>query len=580
MSLRRVLIVFLSLIFLSSSFLGVAYAEKVFRWHGSWGNTWDLSFHQGFIWVHMMGLSEGLMKWDKDMKVVNGMAESYTISKDGTVYTFKIRKDARWSNGDKLTARDFEFGIKYILDPKNGKGSFFGGAWYIKNAKAYAQSEISDPNQVGIKAIDDYTLQITLDGPHPDFLTTCTLPTLYPIHKASVEKLGKKAFEAGNLVTNGPYRLVSYTPNVEYVLEKNPYYYNADKVEIDKIVGKLGGDAFLMYRRNEVDLINVGPAQLPVIEKDPVLKKELVVFPQSTVNIIYILAFDHPAFDDIRVMTALQKAIDKERICKYVYRGLAKPAYSWVTDLIPGSTANDPEVIEKFKYDPESARKLLAEAGYPGGKGFPTIHFLINPNQATDPLILAVKSEWEKNLGIKVVIDNLEVGVWSVRIWQLHDEPTMSFSGASILYPDPAAPLTLNYVEGALGGSLKRKDVVEYVKLDLQKTEALKSGDTAKAAEITKKQRDILYRRSTPEARKMLNLVLQAQKTADPNKRLELYRQANKIRDLNMYGYGWTKPLVLIQPMAARLVRSNFEVPFNKYLVGFPVSFAYIKTKE
>lgn len=579
MKMRRFLVLVLSVLLLSGTFFGTAYAEKVFRWHGSWGNTWDLSFHQGFIWVHMMGLSEGLMKWDKDMNLVKGMAESYTISKDGTVYTFKIRKDAKWSNGDKLTAYDFEYGIKYILDPKNGKGSFFGGAWYIKNAKDYANAVITDPNQVGIRVLDEYTIQFTLDGPHPDFLTTCSLPTLYPMHKASIEKLGKKAFEPGNLVTNGPYKLAAYTPNVEYVLEKNPYYYDADKVEIDKIVGKLGGDAFLMYRRNEVDLINVGPAQLPVIEKDPVLKNELVVFPQSTVNIMYIQAFEHPAFDDRRVLTALQKAIDKERICKFVYRGLAKPAYSWVTDLIPGSTANDPEVIEKFRYDPEAARKLLAEAGYPGGKGFPTIRFLIHSGQATDPLILAVKSEWEKNLGIKVVIDNLEQGVWSVKIWQIHDEPTFSFSGASILYPDAAAPLTMNYVEGGMAGSLKTKDIVEMRKLDLQITEALKAGDTKKAAELSKKITNIIYTKSTPEARRMLNLVKQAQKTLDPNKRLEIYKQVNKIRDLNMYGFGWTRAFVLIQPMAARLVKSNFEVPFNKYLVGFPVNFAYIKTK-
>lgn len=579
MKMRRFLILVLSVLLLSGTFLGTAYAEKVFRWHGSWGNTWDLSFHQGFIWVHMMGLSEGLMKWDKDMNLVKGMAESYTISKDGTVYTFKIRKDAKWSNGDKLTAYDFEYGIKYILNPKNGKGSFFGGAWYIKNAKDYANSVITDPNQVGIKVLDEYTIQFTLDGPHPDFLTTCSLPTLYPMHKASIEKLGKKAFEPGNLVTNGPYKLAAYTPNVEYVLEKNPYYYDADKVEIDKIVGKLGGDAFLMYRRNEVDLINVGPAQLPVIEKDPVLKKELVVFPQSTVSVIYILAFEHPAFDDRRVLTALQKAIDKERICKFVYRGLAKPAYSWVTDLIPGSTANDPEVIEKFRYDPEGARKLLAEAGYPGGKGFPTIRFLIHSGQATDPLILAVKSEWEKNLGIKVVIDNLEQGVWSVKIWQVHNEPTLSFSGASILYPDAAAPLTMNYVEGGMAGSLKTKDIVAINKMNLQVTEALKAGDTKGAAELSKKITNIIYTKSTPEAREMLALVKQAQKTTDPNKRLEIYRKANKIRDLNMYGYGWTRPFVLLQPMAARLVKSNFEVPFNRYLVGFPVNFAYIKTK-
>jgi len=576
---RLAVVLALGVMLFCGAFTSVVFAEKVFRMQGLGLSTLDISYHDGGMWIHMLGLSEGLMKWGKDVKPIPGMAESYTVSKDGLVYTFKIRKDARWSNGDPVTAYDFEYGMKRTLNPKYGKGSFFGGLWYIKNAKDFAESQIDDPNKVGIKALDAHTLQITLDEPHPDFITTMALPTAYPVHKASVEKLELDAFKPGNLVTNGPYKLQSWTPNVEIVLVKNPYYYDADKVDVDKVVGLLGGNAFLMYQRDEVDLISVGAAQLPIIEKNPTLKKELKIFDQSTSNLMARLISTNPAlFDDIRVRLALSKAIDREKICKYVFKGLASPVYSWVTSLIPGSAANDPDVVDALKFDLKKARELLAEAGYPGGRGFPTIHFLVTSAQTSDPLVLAVKSEWEKNLGIKVVIDNLEPGVWSVKRSDIYPEDYAGFyfTGYSVLYPDPAAPLTLNYVEWmALQPSLKAKDMVELGKLQMAITNALKAGDTKKASDLSHASKKLFYERASTDAKKVLELVLKAQKESDPKKRLELYSEANKIRDMRIVPF-----IPLVQSKAARLLKSRVtECPFNQYLVGFPVSFAYIKMK-
>ncbi|MEQ9247639.1 MAG: peptide ABC transporter substrate-binding protein, partial [Nitratireductor sp.] len=184
--------------------------------------------------AHLMrDLYEGLVVYDASAKIIPGVAEEWSVSDDGTVYTFNLREDAKWSNGDPVVAEDFVFSLRRIMAPDTG-AKYANILYPIKNAEAINKGEM-EPDQMGVKAVDDRTLEITLEQPTPFFLELLTHQTGLPVNPKAVEAHGTDFVQPENIVTNGAYKLVSFTPGDKIVMEKNENFHDADSVQIDRI---------------------------------------------------------------------------------------------------------------------------------------------------------------------------------------------------------------------------------------------------------------------------------------------------------------------------------------------------------
>jgi len=181
----------------------------------------------------LVDLYDGLTILDAKGEAVPGVASSWEISDDGTLYTFHLRQDAKWSNGDPVTAGDFQFAFRRLMDPQTAAG-YASLLFIIKNSEAVASGTMP-AEELGVKAVDDHTLTITLNAPAPYFLELLTHQTGLPLHQKSVEQHGDRFTQPGNLVTNGAFMLESFTPNDKIVMQKNPHYYEADAVKIDTL---------------------------------------------------------------------------------------------------------------------------------------------------------------------------------------------------------------------------------------------------------------------------------------------------------------------------------------------------------
>ena len=235
-----------------------AMAETVIR-RGNGGEPQTLDQAQisidieGFI---QRDLSEGLMMYDVDGKVVHGTAESHTVSDDGKVYTFKIRQNAKWSDGSPVTAGDFVYSITRLLDPATAAG-YANILYPIKGAEAF-NKKTGKADVLGLKAVDDKTLEITLERPTPYFLQLLVHYTAIPVNKASIEKHGKEWTKPGNMVTNGAYMLTEYIANDHITAVKNPNYWDAANVKIDKVIYNPSEDQAAterMFEAGELDIV-------------------------------------------------------------------------------------------------------------------------------------------------------------------------------------------------------------------------------------------------------------------------------------------------------------------------------------
>ncbi|WP_247642300.1 peptide ABC transporter substrate-binding protein, partial [Brucella suis] len=219
-------------------------------------------------------LYEGLLAQNAKGEAIPGAASSWDISEDGKVYTFHMRDGAKWSNGDPVTAGDFEFSFRRIMDPKTAAG-YASVLYAIQNGEEVATGKMP-VDQLGVKALDDKTLQITLKSPAPYFLELLTHQTGFPVNKKAVEKFGDKFTLPGNLVTNGPYQLVSFVPNDKIVMKKNPNYWDAENVKIDTVNWMPFEDRSSCMRRfeaKEVDICSdVSAEQMDYVKKN--LSKE------------------------------------------------------------------------------------------------------------------------------------------------------------------------------------------------------------------------------------------------------------------------------------------------------------------
>ena len=352
-----------------------------------------------------MALFEGLVAYHPEtLAAVPGVAESWEISDDGLTITFKLRKDAIWSDGTPVTAPQFVKSWLRFLDPELAAEYTYMMNMVIKGAEAYNSGE-AGPEAVQIRAPDDYTFQFDLIGPAPyalDMLTHYAF-AVHPIH--AIEKYGDDWIRPDNIVSNGPFVLEEWTPQDKLVVVKNDKYWDAGAVKLDKIVFYPIEDentSLNLFLDGQLDWIELVPdARLDEMKLHPTYK----VAP-AFITYYYIFNTKREPLDDTRVRKALAMAIDRQELVDKVTRGGQFPAFGITPPL-----AYYPKVVA-FKEDVEGAKKLLAEAGFPGGKGFPKFTILYNTSEGHKRIAEYVQQKWAETLGIQVDIMNQEWGTY------------------------------------------------------------------------------------------------------------------------------------------------------------------------
>ena len=361
----------------------------------------------------LRALLEGLVSEDPvDLHPVPGVAERWDISPDGKIYTFHLRANAKWSNGDPVTATDFIRSYKRALTPElaNEYDYMF---FYVVNAENFQKKKITNFDEVGFKAIDDRTLQITLNNATSYFLSLLNHHSWFPVHIPTVEKFGNP-YQRGNrwtrpenYVSNGPFVLSEWKVNTVIAVKKNPLYWDANTV-------KLQGIRFYPIERLDTEERAFRSGQVHKTYKIPLTKiayhkehnPDLLKQAPYLGTYFYSLNVTNAAFRDKRVRQALAMSIDREAIVKTVTRGGEIAAYSFTPPNTIGYTAE-----AKITYDIQRAKKLMAEAGYPDGKGFPKTELLYNTLESHKIIAEALQQMWKNNLGIDITLRNEE---WKV----------------------------------------------------------------------------------------------------------------------------------------------------------------------
>ena len=382
-------------------------------------------------------LFERLTMFDENDILSPGAAKSWEASEDGRTWTFHLRENARWSDGNPVTAHDFEYTFKRFLDPS--EGNVFAFLFYdIKNGKAFSQGDITDRDLVGVRAIDDLTLEVEAEGPCPYLPYILAYNSAAPVPPWQVEKYGRRWTEAGNMVSNFSYKLVEWVPDryLRYVV--NTFYNGPSKGRLEEIklkfvsAGVHPGTA--PYENNEVDMqAEIGSNALGAVEKDPKLSSELHSNPHFQTWYLFFKTAT-PPFDDIRIRQAFSHAIDRDAICRVILKGHGTPAFTMLSKGFPGYTGDKLKDIQRF--DKERARQLLAKAGFPDGRGFPLVEFWqrqANPNQMA--VAQAIQAMLKDNLGVNLEIKNQETGLYMDNMYQY--EIPFGLIPYQYDYPDP-----------------------------------------------------------------------------------------------------------------------------------------------
>ena len=382
---------------------------------GSEPRTLDPQEAQGVTEHHIiMAMIEGLVapSIDDQSKVVPGMADRWEHNEDYSVWTFHIGEDRKWSNGDPVTAQDFVFSYKRMLTASFG-AQYSDNLFILKGAEEYYRGKITDFDQVGVRALDAHTLRIELVGPTPYLLSLVQHDSWLPVNPKAILSFGNvdtrdsKWTRAENYIANGPFKMKSWRPNDVIEVVRNPLYWDAANVKLNGInffsienlntaerafqAGQLHKtdqvplDKVPYYRRTRPELIRIDPYEGVYFYRINIARKPL---------------------DNPKVRLALNLAVDRDAIVKNILREDQKPATGYTP---PGM--GDYQPLDKMQYDPERARQLLAEAGYPNGKGFPkfTIHF--NTLESHRAIAEAIQQMWKEELNIDVGLENQE---WKV----------------------------------------------------------------------------------------------------------------------------------------------------------------------
>ncbi len=366
------------------------------------------------------------------MEILPAMAESWEVLDGGRRYVFHLREDTRWSDGHAVTAHDFEFAWKRALDPKTG-APLASALYDIQGAKAYHEGAMSDPTQLGVQALNDSTLSVELTEPAGYFLQVLALPVAYAVPRFVVQQHGTVWTALAHLVVNGPFQIEAWKPGKSMTLVRNPAYCGRSGGNVQHVELCLQGkDATkTLYEAHELDFLDLrglAPAELDRLRQ--AYAEDYISAPCPTT---WYVAFNtrRPPFDDMRIRQALALAIDKERLVNIAMGGIHSPASGGlVPPVIPG---HSPGIA--LPYQPKQAQRLLAEAGYADGNGFPSQELQCAAYPRTEPLASELQRQWQENLHIRVPFELLSLHTFMQKI---EKEPCHIFlCGWMADYPDP-----------------------------------------------------------------------------------------------------------------------------------------------
>ncbi len=434
-------------------------------------------------------LFEGLTRFNPtNGTAMPGLASHWEVSPDGRVYTFHIRTNAEWSTGGSITAEDFVWSWRRAVSPSTA-ADYSSQFFYVKNGRQIVNGEITDATRLGAAAMDRWTLRVELDNPTPFFLELAASRIFYPIPRDAVERLGDQWIRATPLPCSGPYELVGWRVNDRFQLRRNARYWDAANVGLER-VDILSGDnpstALNLFLRGDVDIImdrkiipgELGPelAARPDFRKFDYLASEFIRFNTT-----------RPPFGDPRVRRAVSMAIDRSRITARITR-MGERVSSALTP--PGAGGYEPP--EGVPLDIDAARRLLAEAGYPEGRGFPPVEYTFNVGtRVYEQTGVELQSMLRENLGIRVELRPLE---WKTYLSEMSRMNYDFIRGSWIGdYNDP-----MTFLDCFLSDSGNNRTGWKNEGYDQLLARAASEVDPVRRSELLKRAEIILVRDETP----------------------------------------------------------------------------------
>ncbi len=374
----------------------------------------------------LTNLMEGLAQYNEDLEPVPAIAKSWEFSPDGKTVTFNLRDDVYWTDGRAVVAGDFEYSWKRLLNPKTAaEYAYF--LFDVENAYEYNSGAIKDPDRVGVRALSPTVLEVRLKKPVVYFPSIVTFMVTFPQRKDMIELHGDHWTDPENLVTNGPFTLESWRHEYKLELAANEKFYGG-RPGIDRVSAYIVREkttALTLYETGELDMVDLPPVAIPHYRENP----EYVSLPLLR-GYYYGFNAQKAPFDDKKVRRAFAHAIDRSRL-PVILQGGEIPTASWIPKGMPGYNAD-----LGAKFDPAAARRLLAKAGYPEGKGLSPITAVFNSNEPTHRLVAEfIQAQWKEHLNVLVEFESQE---WKVFLSRLKVDPPQIFRlGWGADFPDP-----------------------------------------------------------------------------------------------------------------------------------------------
>ena len=445
--------------------------------------------NNSFAVPFLVNCFEGLVTYDEKGEVVAGNAESWESNDDLTVYTFHLRDGLKWSDGSDLTANDYVYSALRVLTPATAGQYVNMISDYVVNAEEFYNGT-ANAEDVGIKAVDDKTLEFTLKSPCPYFVDLVSMWVYFPVQEAAIEANGDKwTNQADTYICNGPFKITEMKMGESVVLEKNENYWDAANVTLEKLTYRYILDtstALTAYENGEVDGVRTIPASdVARLQAD----NAGVVTAPSYGTVYYNINCSVAPYDNPLVRKALCLAIDRDSLINNVAQLDAQPAYSF---LAPGYVVDGKDVTEgrsdfelSSKADPEAAKAALAEAGYPDGKDFPTVKLTFYSDDNVKKIAEAIKEMWEQNLGITVEVSSADWAVYYDAVQSGNYE--VGAMGWSADYVNPMSFLPLLYTDDVTNNAFYSNPDYDAI-VDQIKVEK----DPAKFAELVKQADELV----------------------------------------------------------------------------------------